>query len=61
MQLQLVVYMNAAIELERKAHPQLEMVPGAIFYYHIDDPVIEMQEKSDLSEEEYKQAILKAL
>lgn len=61
MQLQLVVYMNAAIELERKAHPQLEMVPGAIFYYHIDDPVIEMQEQSNLSEEEYKQVILKAL
>ena len=59
LQLQLVVYMNAAMELEKKAHGTKEIVPGGLFYYHIDDPVIEVT--GECSEEEIKQAILKEL
>lgn len=59
MQLQLVIYMNAAMELEKKKHARKEIVPGGLFYYHIDDPVIEV--KGELSEEEVQAAILKEL
>lgn len=59
MQLQLVVYMNAAMEIEQKLHPKAEVIPGGILYYHIDDPVIEVE--GELSEEEYKDQILMAL
>lgn len=59
MQLQLVVYMNAAMELEKKKHHTKEIVPGGLFYYHIDDPVIEVTE--DMDEAEIQQAILKEL
>lgn len=59
LQLQLVVYMNAALELEKKQHPAKEIVPGGIFYYHIDDPVIEV--KGQMSEAEVQEAILKEL
>lgn len=59
LQLQLVVYMNAAIELEKKQHPAKEIVPGGLFYYHIDDPVIEVT--GDMSEAEVQEAILKEL
>lgn len=59
LQLQLVVYMNAAMELEKKEHPRKEILPGALFYYHIDDPVIEVNEL--LSEQEISEAILKEL
>lgn len=59
MQLQLVVYMNAAMELEKKKHAQKEIVPGGLFYYHIDDPVIEIT--GEVSEEEIQEAILKEL
>ena len=59
LQLQLVVYMNAAMELEKKKHPKKEVIPGGLFYYHIDDPVIEVM--GDISEEEVQQAILKEL
>ncbi len=59
LQLQLVIYMNAAMEIERKEYPERELVPGAVFYYHIDDPVIEAD--GELTEEEYKAALLKAL
>ena len=41
LQLQLVVYMNAGLELEAGKHPDKEIVPAAILYYHIDDPSVE--------------------
>lgn len=40
LQLQLVVYMNAALELEQKKHPDKEVLPAGVFYYNIKDPVI---------------------
>ena len=44
MQLQLVVYLNAAMELEKKIYPDKEIVPAGIFYYHVDDPVLEIHQ-----------------
>ena len=40
LQLQLVVYMNAAMEIEQKRHPDKRVVPAAMLYYHIDDPMV---------------------
>ena len=59
MQLQLVVYMNAAMELEKKKHSHKEIVPGGLFYYHIDDPVVEVT--GEVDEAEIQAAILKEL
>ena len=59
LQLQLVVYMNAALELEKKQYPTKEIVPGGLFYYHIDDPVIEVT--GEMNETEVQAAILKEL
>lgn len=59
MQLQLVVYMNAAMELQKKKHTNREIVPGGMFYYHIDDPVVEVTE--ELTQDEIQTAILKEL
>ena len=59
LQLQLVVYMNAAMELEKKKHPLKEIVPGGLFYYHIDDPVVEAGD--GFTEEDIKAQILKEL
>ncbi|MBQ3559843.1 MAG: helicase-exonuclease AddAB subunit AddB [Agathobacter sp.] len=59
MQLQLVVYMNAAMELEKKKQATKEIVPGGLFYYHIDDPVVEVT--GEVSEAEIRDAILKEL
>lgn len=39
--LQLAVYMNAAVEREEKLHPEKEVVPAAIFYYQIENPMVE--------------------
>ena len=40
LQLQLVVYMDAAVE-EEKRHPEKEVVPAGMFYYHIQDPIVD--------------------
>ncbi|MBD5541404.1 MAG: helicase-exonuclease AddAB subunit AddB [Lachnospiraceae bacterium] len=39
--LQLAVYMNAAVEREEKLFPKDKIVPSAIFYYQIEDPLVE--------------------
>ena len=59
LQLQLVVYMNAAMELADKRHPKKEILPGGILYYHIDDPVLETEE--NISESEAEHALLMEL
>ena len=59
LQLQLVVYMDAAMELLQGQHKTKEMIPGGIFYYHIDEPVLESEE--ELSQEEAESALLLAL
>jgi ATP-dependent helicase/nuclease subunit B len=59
MQLQLIVYMNAAVELEKKKQAHREVVPGGLFYYHIDDPVVEVT--GEVDEAEIQAAILKEL
>ncbi|MBQ4536077.1 MAG: helicase-exonuclease AddAB subunit AddB [Lachnospiraceae bacterium] len=56
LQLQLVVYMNAAMELQAKKHPGKEVVPAALLYYHIQDPTIETA--VELSPEEIEEQIL---
>ena len=56
LQLQLVVYMNAAMELEAKKHPDKEVIPAALLYYHIEDPTVETP--VELTEEELNQQIL---
>ena len=59
LQLQLVVYMNAAVELEKKKYPDKKIVPAAMLYYHIDDPLIEGGE--ELSPEDINQRFLQEL
>lgn len=59
LQLQLVVYLNAAMELMQKKFPEKEVKPGGIFYYHIDDPLIETDE--ELSDEEVRERIFAKL
>lgn len=60
LQLQLVVYLNAAMDMERKKHRDKEVVPAAVLYYHMEDPCI-TEEGGELSEEELKRSILNQL
>ena len=59
LQLQLVVYMDAAVEMEERNHPDKEVVPAGIFYYHISDPLADRQE--GMTVEEIEKQILRQL
>jgi len=59
LQLQLVVYLNAAKGIVEKKYPQKEIVPAGIFYYHVDDPYIEGER--DISTEKLYETILEQL
>jgi len=57
LQMQLAVYLNAAMELEEKKQPGKEVIPAGIFYYQIKDPIVDKEADLDKLEE----AILKEL
>ena len=59
LQLQLVVYMNAAVELEHRKHPDKEIVPAALLYYHIQDPSVDTP--VELTPEEINRQLLDQL
>lgn len=59
LQLQLIVYMNVAAELMKKSHPDKEIVPAALLYYHVNDPMIKSEE--ELSPEQVNDQLLKEL
>lgn len=60
LQLQLVVYLNASIEIEQKKKANKTIIPAGIFYYNIDDPVIE-RPFFGAGEEDMKALLLKEL
>lgn len=41
LQQQLAVYLSAAVSVLANQHPDKTIVPAGIFYYHIDDPIVE--------------------
>lgn len=59
LQLQLVVYLNAALEMEERKHSGKKAEPAGIFYYRIQDPVT--GEKEGEEEEVLRQRILREL
>lgn len=59
LQLQLVVYLNAAMDMEKKLNPDKTVVPAAMLYYHVADPAVEAQ--TDMTPEEINAAIVSSL
>lgn len=59
LQLQLVVYLDAAMEKVQRDRPDKTVVPAGIFYYNIDDPMVDR--KPEEMDGDLNQAILKKL
>lgn len=59
LQMQLVVYLNAALEMEQRLHPERVAVPAGIFYYRMQDPVLEKEAGAD--EAAMRERLLKKL
>ncbi|MDD2971237.1 MAG: PD-(D/E)XK nuclease family protein [Lachnospiraceae bacterium] len=60
LQLQLVVYLNAAMELTARNHKDKEVVPAAVLYYHVSDPMIERTGEK-ITPEELNQQLIQEL
>ena len=41
LQLQLIVYLSASMELQQKKNPDHKIEPAGVFYYNIDDPIVD--------------------
>ena len=64
LQLQLVVYLDAVMELKEREFPGRNVVPAGIFYYNIKDPVAdreEVREPEDVEREILKQLRMSGL
>ena len=59
LQIQLVVYMEAAMETEQRKRVEKTVIPAGIFYYNIKDPVIE--ETEEMGEEQIERELLSKL
>ena len=52
LQMQLIVYMNAAMELKKQENPNKEVKTAGIFYYNMEDPIIDRPTNEGKREEE---------
>lgn len=50
LKLQLLTYLNASMQYEKEQHPDKEVIPAGILYYHMDDPVVEGSEQTSIEE-----------
>ena len=41
LQMQLMIYLGAAMEYEKRRHPEKELHPAGVFYYQVKDPLVE--------------------
>ena len=53
LQLQLALYLNAAVELEQARHPELRVEPAGMYYFNARDPFID-----PVSDEDWEKAML---
>ena len=39
--MQLVLYMNAAVQMEQEKHPDKQVIPAGLLYYRMKDPIVD--------------------
>ncbi len=59
LQLQLMIYLDGALQVEQRKYPDKEIVPAGVFYYNVKDPMI--QEKIHADVESVSSQMLKKL
>ena len=59
LQLQLMVYLDGALQVEKRKYPDREIVPAGVFYYNVKDPMI--QEKIHADMESINEQMLKKM
>ena len=59
--IQLIFYMDAALETVKKQYPGKETLPGGVLYYHIKDPIVENKGPGEMEAEEIRREMLDQL
>lgn len=55
--MQLVMYMRAAVQIEKKRHPGRRIIPSGLLYYNIDNPVVEADDEGESVENRLLEAL----
>lgn len=55
LQLQLMVYMDAAVKHEEQKNPGTEVIPAGVFYYRIQEPLVDRKKDTDSRESMLKE------
>lgn len=50
LQMQLPVYLNAAMALEKRKKKEKEIVPAGFFYYRMDDPIVDKEQNKNIED-----------
>lgn len=50
LQMQLPVYLNAAMELEKRKKKEKEIVPAGFFYYRMEDPIVDKDRNKNIED-----------
>ncbi len=61
LQLQLLLYMEAAAAIEQKKNPDREVIPAGAYYYHVDDPLVEAADPADADKKIYSALKMRGL
>ena len=59
LQLQLMIYLDGALQVEQRKYPDREIIPAGVFYYNVKDPMI--QEKIHADVQSVSEQMLKKL
>ena len=51
LQMQLVVYMNAALDIEKSKHPEKMVIPAGLLYYRMKDPIVDKPVNGKLADD----------
>lgn len=57
LQMQLVVYMNAAMEMSRQDSGGKQVIPAGLFYYRVKDPLVDKVEDETILEDSFLNAL----
>ena len=59
LQLQLITYLNAAMDFTKEEYPDKNVIPAGVLYYHLDDPMVEQEQ--EMTPEEINHELIKQL
>lgn len=58
LQLQLILYLDSAMEAEKKHHPDKNVEPAGMLYFHVQDPQVQIETEGEVDEIDFERSLL---